>query len=95
MRLVDENDVIKMVDKYTNDDGTLEEDISCIVENIPTAYDVEKVIKSLSNRAASAKDYWDTFNDSCAFGEMNAYGQAVEIVRSGGCEKEADHEFDK
>ena len=63
-----------------------------LIDAQPTTYDVEKVIKSLSNRAASAKDYWDTFNDSCAFVEMNAYGQAVEIVRSGGCEKEADHE---
>lgn len=63
-----------------------------LIDAQPTAYDVEKVIKLLDNRAASAKEYWDAFNDSCAFGEMNAYEQAIEIVRSGGCKRRADDE---
>ena len=33
-RLLCEDDVIKAVDKHTNDDGTLDDDISCILEEI-------------------------------------------------------------
>lgn len=33
-RLLCEDDVIKAVDKYTNDDGSLDDDISCILEEV-------------------------------------------------------------
>ena len=33
-RLLCEDDVIKAVDKHTNDDGSLDDDISCILEEI-------------------------------------------------------------
>lgn len=33
-RLLCEDDVIKVVDKHTNDDGTLDDDISCILEEV-------------------------------------------------------------
>lgn len=33
-RLLCEDDVIKAVDKHTNDDGTLDNDISCILEEV-------------------------------------------------------------
>lgn len=33
-RLLCEDDVIKAVDKHTNDDGTLDDDISCILEEV-------------------------------------------------------------
>ena len=39
MRLLNEKDVIKAVDKHTNEDNTLNDDISCILEEVPTAYD--------------------------------------------------------
>jgi len=28
-------EVIKLIDKHTNDDGTLDDDITCILENLP------------------------------------------------------------
>ena len=33
-RLLCEDDVIKVVDKHTNDDGSLDDDISCILEEV-------------------------------------------------------------
>lgn len=36
-RAISLNAVIKAVDKHTNDDGTLDDDISCILEDIPSA----------------------------------------------------------
>ena len=33
-RILCENDVIKAVDKHTNEDGTLDNDISCILEEV-------------------------------------------------------------
>ena len=36
-RYIDADDVIKAVDKHTNNDGVLDDDITCILEEIPTA----------------------------------------------------------
>lgn len=36
-RLLCEDDVIKAVDKHTNEDGTLDDDISCILEEVKDA----------------------------------------------------------
>lgn len=36
-RLVDIDDVIKIVDKHTDDESRLDDDISCILEEVPTA----------------------------------------------------------
>ena len=33
-RILLEEDVIKAVDKHTNEDGTLDDDISCILEEV-------------------------------------------------------------
>ena len=46
-RLVNVNDVIEAVDKHTREDGTLDEDISVILEEVKTAFDREKVIEKL------------------------------------------------
>lgn len=39
MRLLRDTDVIKAVDRHTRDDGTLDDDISVILEEVKTAYD--------------------------------------------------------
>ena len=46
-RLLNMNDVIEAVDKHTREDGTLDEDISVILEEVKTAFDKEKVIEKL------------------------------------------------
>lgn len=47
MRLLKESDVIKAVDKHTRDDGTLDDDISVIIEEVETGFDKEMVIEEL------------------------------------------------
>lgn len=46
-RLIRESYVIKIVDKHTLDSGELDDDISCIIEEVPTAYDADKVVRQL------------------------------------------------
>ena len=53
MRLIDELDVIKIVDKHTKEDGSLDDDISVILEECKTAFDKEGVIKELEERRDS------------------------------------------
>lgn len=52
----------------------------------PTAYDKEKVIKEIEGREEASMKEWRDYDDENAFGEMNAYAKAVEIVERGGIE---------
>lgn len=83
-RLVDTDDVIKAVDRHVKEDAeaVLDDDISCILEEVPTAYDVEKVVKELKE--------W-TFNADINIGDgtiMNhnliVSENAIDTVREGG-----------
>lgn len=47
MRLLNEDDVIRAVDKHTTDDDKLDDDITCVLEEVPTAFDINKVIKNI------------------------------------------------
>ena len=57
-----------------------------IIMNMPTAFDKERVIEELKNKAEDSRKYWSEFDDEDAFGEMNAYTRAIEIVEKGGIE---------
>ena len=65
--------VIKAVDRHTRDDGTLDDDISVILEEVETAFDKEKVIEELENYL---------FEKYCVEGDENI----SEIVEKGGIE---------
>ena len=43
-RLVDTDTLVKIIDRHTTEDGRLDNDITCILEEVPTAYDSEKVM---------------------------------------------------
>ena len=60
--------------------------IASVIKSIPAAFDKEKVIKELKTKAEDSRKYWSEFNDEDAFGEMNAYIKAIEIVEKGGIE---------
>ena len=45
--LISRKAVIKAVDRHTRDDGTLDADISIILEEVETTFDKEKDIKEL------------------------------------------------
>lgn len=61
-------------------------EISSIIKSIPTAFDKERVIEKLKNKAEASRKYWSEFDDEDAFGEMNAYTRATEIIEKGGIE---------
>ena len=42
------------------------------------------MIEELKNLAEVSREYWSKFDDEDAFGEMNAYTRAIEIVEKGG-----------
>lgn len=84
--LISREAVIAAVDRHTREDGTLDDDISVILEEVETTFDKEKVIKELKNLAEVSREYWSKFDDEDAFGEMNAYTRAIEVVEKGGIE---------
>ena len=57
-----------------------------LIDSQPAAFDKEKVIEELKNLSEDSKKYWSKFDDEDAFGEMNAYTRAIEIVEKGGIE---------
>lgn len=69
-RLVNVNDVIEAVDKHTREDGTLDEDISVILEEVETAFDKDKTIDQLKEEGCIIDD--------------EAGNRAVEIIEKGG-----------
>ncbi len=80
-RLVDTDVLVKIIDKHTNDDNQLDNDITCILEEVPTAYDVEKVVEQIH-------DYLCKVIDACEEDivpqEILEYNKAIcEIVRKG------------
>ena len=95
MRLIDESDVIKIVDKHTTDDGKLDDDISVILEEVKTAFDKKKVIEELHKREENSIDnhewnFGGELLDLCIIhehhGENRAYKHAIEIIEKGGIE---------
>ena len=84
--LISRKTVIAAVDRHTREDGTLDDDISVILEEVKTTFDKEKVIKELKSLAEDSRKYRSKFDDEDAFGEMNAYTRAIEVVEKGGIE---------
>lgn len=80
MRLIDA-DFFKSQFRADTVTGTT---IHRMIDKQPTAYDVEKVIKSLEEKAEISRECWNNFNDESAFGETNAYSTAINIARFGG-----------
>lgn len=79
-RLIDADELVKLLRASTMSNGTLinTNTMLAIVEKMPTAYDVDKVVAELQERMIENSD-----------GEYNlqafdAYDDAIEIVRKGG-----------
>ena len=99
-RLVDIEDVIKAVDKHTKDESeiVLDNDITCILEEVPTAYDVEKVVAELEYQKEkceedmkyyeekSWKDRVSHTNHDLFFMKSDCLEDVIEIVKRGGVE---------
>lgn len=85
--LISRKAVIQAVDRHTTEEGKLDEDISVILEEIPTAYDVDAVCKELEIRTDDLQKYWTETYDEGSGGAAEAYYRAIEIVRNGGKRK--------
>ena len=86
MRLIDAYDVIKAVDKHTNNDGVLDDDITCILEEVSTV-DVKqtntaewKIVGKTTfhyecSICGGAGDKWDKFCKHCGRKMTNAVAE--------------------
>ena len=68
--LISREAAIKAVDRHTREDGTLDDDISIILEEVKTGFDKEKVIDELKE-------------EGCII-DNEAGNRAIEIIKKGG-----------
>lgn len=83
MRLLEEADIIRAVDQHTREDGTLDEDISVILEKVKTAFDKEKAIEELQRHS---HNYYPSIDHYCLSKKAVSLKDAVEIIEKGGIE---------
>ena len=84
--LISRKAVIKAVDRHTRGDGTLDDDITVILEEVGTAFDREKVIEYLMTNKKHAEVTFHNDSTEQHFGEAVAYQNSIEIVEKGGVE---------
>ena len=78
--LISRKAVIKAVDKHTREDGTLDEDISIILEEVKTAFDKEKVIEELKGEIELCVTH------PLYPGRYIKKSRAIEVIEKGGIE---------
>ena len=83
-------DIDKMTEEYSYErDGVVVMDVlTCVrdmVNDMSTAYDVDKVIEQLENEACRCAPFFcDDYRDDYERGKFDAYNEVVEIVKKGG-----------
>ena len=82
MRLLNEKDVVKVVDKHTLDDGRLDDDITCILEEVPTAN--IGLAKWLTNEIDRAQRNFDVYAIEEAILERDSYMNVLNYLRMKG-----------
>lgn len=89
MRLINESDLIKAIDRHTREDNSLDDDITCILEEVKTVFDKGRVIEEINKYR---KNMQSPTSDSC-FGEecredddclVCILDKVIEIVEKGG-----------
>ena len=81
MRLLKESDVIRAVDRHTREDGSLDEDISVILEEVKTAFDKEKVIEELQ---IHSHNYYPSIDHYCLSQKAVTLKDAINFIERGG-----------
>ena len=94
--LISRKAVIEVVDKHTREDGTLDDDISVILEEVETAFDKEKVIEEVvelrqkeyndSDGEPETLDGEEIYDEGRSQGRFEAYHRTIEIVKKVGIE---------
>ena len=84
MRLIDRE---RLIDEITECDGNYRMvELIKIIRNQPTIEAIPKekldeIVGQLEEQAEECKKYWNEFDDEDSFGGMNAYCDAIEIVK--------------
>ena len=88
MRLIDADELVKQLKASTMSNGTLinTNTMLAVVEKMPTAYDVEKVVAELKERS---KEYNSGLRLHGKPEEMIT-DEAIEIVKQGGVRKDVE-----
>lgn len=81
--LISRKAVIEAVDRHTREDGTLDDDISVILEEVKTAFDKEKVIEELRSEASRWHESGVKFKDENEKGVAAGFRLATHIVEKG------------
>lgn len=82
MRLLSEDDVVKVVDQHTKEDGRLDDDITCILEEVPTAN--IGLEKWLSQKIADAQRNFDIYAIEEAISERDSYMNVLNYLKMKG-----------
>ena len=82
MRLLSEEDVVKAVDKHILNDGRLDDDITCILEEVPT-FNI-KLVQWLGEKIGEAQREWDVYVVEEAISERNAYMNVLNYLKMKG-----------
>ena len=86
--LISRKAVIKAVDRHTREDGTLDDDISIILEEVKTAFDKEKVMNEIKEYKEDAEKWANKSIENADefYTYVDAYKNCLEIVEKGGVE---------
>ena len=88
--LISRKAVIAAVDRHTREDGTLDDDISVILEEVKTAFDKKKVIEKLQQERDDQLKNWEEnlfWNESrMEEGTIKGLSIAIKAVEKGGIE---------
>ena len=76
--LISRNAVIESVDKHTKEDGTLDDDISVILEEVETVFDKQNVLDQIERQSK----LYSLSDRDCEFAIPQNI--ALEIVKNGG-----------
>ena len=82
MRLLSEEDVIKVIDQHMKDDERLDDDVTCILEEVPTVN--INLVEWLEEKCKEAQKEWDVYVVEEAIPERNAYLNVLNYLRMKG-----------
>lgn len=89
MRLIDADALKKDLKSVTLSNGTLVNTnaVLYLLEEYPTAYDVDKVVEQLENE----RKFWENaYNRNLGKEKARSYEHAIEIVKGGGVDAKTD-----
>lgn len=96
MRLIDADELEKVMTEdwfleiLAAQDGksSIKKDIENMIDSVPLAYDVEKVVEELESEAERWHDSGKEYNDKKELGVAGGFRYAIPIVRKGGVDNE-------